>query len=91
LLLELPSEEIPSSSSISSISDFTVIVSSHFSVSGVKWSSKWLLPSSISEEAMLQEEEVKGEVDDDDFFAKKQRGIFNCLFLEEMAMIGKQF
>merc|ERR1711899_696152 len=86
---------MPSSSSTSSISDFTVIVSSHFSVSGVEWSSKWLLPSSIFSEEMLQEgeeEEVKGEVDDDDFFAKKQRGIFNCLFcLEMMAMIGRRF
>jgi hypothetical protein len=67
---------MPSSSSVY-ISDFTVIVSSHFSVSGVKWSSKWLLPSSISEERL--QEDVK-EVDDDDFLAKKQRGIFNCLF-----------
>ena len=63
------------------------MASPHFSVKGVKWSSKWLLPSSISaeeEEEMLQEEEdeeeVNEEVNDDDFLAKKQRGIFNLSF-----------
>jgi hypothetical protein len=73
------------------------MASSHFSVKGVKWSSKRLLPSSISaaeEEEMLQEEEdeeeVNEEVNDDDFLAKKQRGIFNLSFLLDVFLLRKQ-